>query len=701
MLKKININSKKQILIVYAVLTIITLAVFWQVTQHELSYKGEYVTERPYVQSGISLDGIRWAFTDTEAKFWQPLTWLSLMLDYQIYGLNAFGYNLTNIILHILTTLLLFSLFNRMTGEIWKSAFIAALFALHPLRLELFISMHRRKDLLCAFFWMLTLCLYVYYTEKPVIKRYLLVLFSFICALMSKPMAVTLPIIMILLDYWPLERFRKHKVNLIFWQFKEKSLFFIVSAVFSFIAIYAHDPTITAYCPLDVKIARTIAAYFIHLQFFFFWIFNNEPLFEQLSFQQVLGPFLLILLISVVVIITAKRLPYLLVGWLWFIIILLPVMGIIQCGHTQLILPHHAYLSSIGIIIMLVWSISLMFSKNNFQRIILFVLSIGFLFILSTITMQMSSYCKNKTTLLGNLFFQVTNDSYVRHNNLDFTLLPTGEQSYYLNLLTHAIRFELVFPNERKLKDAINYYNNIICIKPDGAVSYNNRGTIYDKLGQHQLANEDYNHAITLKPDYSTAYINRALSCYKQDFQSKSCSLDQFSRDIEKACSLGDCRLSKFAKAVDARKRIDNTHTFSNTWSDYSKRAIDFFNKFMSSKSDNAQKYNDRGIESSKHGQYKIAIDDFNQAIHLKPDYADAYENRGLTYSKKGLYKLAIDDFNHAILLRPDFAYYYINRGAIYFVIQKKEAGCVDARKACSLGNCELLEMAKANGYCR
>ena len=241
MLNKINISPGKQKLIVYIVLTVVTLAVFWQVNQFDFINFDDnvYVTENIHIQSGITLDGFRWAFSTTYAEFWHPLTWLSLMFDYQLYGLNAGGYHLTNLILHILSTLLLFWLFNRMTGAIWKSAFVAAFFALHPLHVESVAWIAERKDVLSAFFWMLTLCLYVYYTEKPVIKRYLLVLFSFVLALMSKPMVVTLPVIMILLDYWPLKRFESQKGNLILWQLKEKIPFFILSAVFSIITLYA------------------------------------------------------------------------------------------------------------------------------------------------------------------------------------------------------------------------------------------------------------------------------------------------------------------------------------------------------------------------------------------------------------------------------------------------------------------------------
>jgi protein O-mannosyl-transferase len=662
MLNKININPEKQILIVYAVLTIITLSVFWPVTQHEFSNADEafHITENYYVQSGITLDGIRWAFSNTWVRLWHPLTWLSLMLDSQIYGLNAFGYNLTNILLHIMSTLLLFWLFNRMTGDIWKSAFIAALFALHPLQLDLFDSIHRRKDFLSAFFWMLTLCLYVYYTEKPVIKRYLFVLFSFICALMSKPMVVTLPVIMILLDYWPLGRFQSRKVSLIFRQFKEKIPFFILSAIFSIIAIYAYyDPAITTSCPLGTRIANASLAYLFHLRQFFLWPYDI-PLFEQLSIWKLFGPVLLILVISSAVITMMNRLPYFFVGWSWYLIALLPVIGLVQCGNTQLILPHYAYLSSIGIVIMLVWGVPLLFPNRSLQKIILFPIAIAFLTFLAIITWQMSSYCKNTATILSTLL-QVTNDNYMTHNSIDVKAI-----------LPKAINVRPAFPSEGRIKNAIDHYNKAIRLNPNNAFAYNNRGTYYNRLGRHQLAIDDYNQAISLKSNYSVAYSNRAVACYMQGFNGQFCNKGQFYRDTEKACSLGDCKMLKLARVLNLSIRLEN-----------------------------AQNFYKRGLDYSNLGKYKIAIGNFNQAIRLKPYDADVYNNRGLTYSKDGQYKLAIDDFNKAIRLKPDFTSVYINRGVTYFISNKKEQGCIDAQKACSLGNCELLEMAKAKGYCR
>ncbi len=261
MLNKINISPGGQKLIVYIVLTVVTLAVFWQVNQYDFINFDDpvYVTENSHIQSGITLDGFRWAFSTRYADLWNPLVWLSFMFDYQLHGLNAGGYHLTNLILHIMSALLLFWLFNRMTGAIWRSAFVAALFALHPLHVESVAWIAERKDVLSAFFWMLTLCLYVYYTEKPVIRRYLLVLFCFACALMSKPMVITLPIVMILLDYWPLDRFQSDKKKLSetkiagiipLWQLREKIPFFILSAVLVIITLYTQ---ILMICRISVK----------------------------------------------------------------------------------------------------------------------------------------------------------------------------------------------------------------------------------------------------------------------------------------------------------------------------------------------------------------------------------------------------------------------------------------------------------------
>ena len=407
MLNKLNINPRKQKLIVYIALTVVTLAVFWQVNRYDFINFDDniYVTENSVVQTGITLAGFRWAFSTTYYGGWIPLIWLSYMFDYQLHGLNAGGYHLTNLILHIMSALLLFWLFTRMTGAIWKSALVAALFALHPLHVESVAWIAERRDVSSAFFWMLTLCLYVYYTEKPVIRRYLLVVFSFICALMSKPMVVTLPVVMILLDYWPLGRLQSQKLgnnltNFIpdstnqsiretkskketpkgnisppdkrrlsetriagiipLWQLWEKIPFFVLSAVFSIMILYDHYKLSPKYSPLGSRIANAPVSFVTYLEKTF-WPHDLAifyPFSDKLPLWQILGATILILVISIAVMVMVRRLPYMLVGWLWYAITLLPVIGILPIENYAMA-DRYTYLPSIGIGIMLAWGIPL------------------------------------------------------------------------------------------------------------------------------------------------------------------------------------------------------------------------------------------------------------------------------------------------------------------------------------------------------
>ena len=258
-------------------LIIAILAVYWQVGNHEfVNYDdNEYVTENRHVQAGLTSDSIIWAFTSTHAANWHPLTWLSHMMDCQIYGLNPGGHHLTNVILHILNSILLFLIFRRMTGALWKSAFIAALFALHPLHVESVAWVAERKDVLSTFFWMLTMGSYVWYVERRGMRRYLLVLLFFALGLMAKPMLVTLPFVLLLLDYWPLGRFKFRQqestvsnstkklssFNLVW----EKTPFFVLAAVSSIVTFSVQQGggavgSLYAF-PFIVRISNAAASY--------------------------------------------------------------------------------------------------------------------------------------------------------------------------------------------------------------------------------------------------------------------------------------------------------------------------------------------------------------------------------------------------------------------------------------------------------
>ena len=662
MLKKLNINSRKQILIVYIALIVVTLAVFWQVNRYDFINIDDnvYVTGNSHIQSGITLDGFRWAFSSTYAEFWHPLTWLSLMFDYQLHGLNAGGYHLTNLILHILSTLLLFWLFNRMTGTIWRSAFVAAFFALHPLHVESVVWISERKDVLSVFFWMLTLCLYIYYTEKPVVKRYLPVVFFFACGLMSKPLVVTLPVIMILLDYWPMGRFELRKSDLMLCQLREKIPFFVLSAVFSMITLYAQFKPSQEYLPLGSRLANDPVSFMTYLEKTF--VPNDMAVFYPFSFQlpawQVWGSVFLILFISVVVIISMRRLPYLFTGWLWYVITLLPVTGIIQARNFSMA-DRYTYLPLIGIAVILAWGIPPLIKNEDMRKKILFPAAIAALAILAVLTWQQCGYWKNSIDICNHAL-QVTKDNYLAHINLGSALFDEG-----------------------KTEEAIAHYSEAISIMPNIILSYNKRGIAYAKLGRHQRALEDFNKAISQKPDDAISYNCRG-NAYAE--------LGQYQMAIE-----------DYNKTI--RLKPDNADAYNNRGTIYTKlgqyqMAIEDFNNAIRLKPDDAAAYNSRGAIFIKFGQYQMAIEDLNNTIRLKPDNADTYNNRGTIYTKLGQYQMAIEDFNNAIRLKPDDADTYFNRGIVYFTQGNNKPGCFDAQKACALGNCKILEIAKTKGLC-
>ena len=549
MLNKINISPPKQTLIIYIVLAVVTLAVYWQVHQFDFINFDDnfYVTHNSRIQSGITLEGIRWASGTKYFGLWNPLVWLSLMLDYQFHGLNAGGYHVTNLILHILSTLLLFWLFNRMTGAIWKSAFVAALFALHPLHVESVAWIAERKDVLSAFFWMLTLCFYVYYTERPVISRYMLVLFSFVLALMSKPMVVTLPIVMLLLDYWPLSRChigiqsresatnltdimpvstnqekkktkskkealkknispshaRKlpdNKIAVIIpsWQLWEKIPFIVLSAVLVIITLYHPNasgmsdiPDFKQF-PFVSRLANAPVAFMIYLENTF-WPRDMAifyPFIEHIPPGQVMGTSLLILVITTFVIVIAKHMPYIFMGWLWFAITIAPVIGIIQISQTApyAMADRYYYLPSIGIGVILAWGVPSLFRSEEAKKKILFPAALIFLAVMGFLTWKQCGYWKNNTTLFNHAL-RVTKNNYVAHHNLGLALFDQG-----------------------KFEEAIDHYSKAINMRQDEAIFRCNRGNIYIKLGQYKRAIKDYNEAIRLKPDYTDAYSNRGLA---------------------------------------------------------------------------------------------------------------------------------------------------------------------------------------------
>ena len=558
MTNNINISADTKKLIISIVLIITTVAVFWQVNQFDFVNIDDqyYVIENHNIQSGVTFKGLSWAFNIRSAEFWQPLMWFSFMLDYHFHGLNAGGYHLTNLVLHILSTLLLFWFFCRMTGAVWESAFIAAFFALHPLHVESVAWISERKGALSVFFWMLTICLYVYYTEKPLIKRYLLVLFSFICALMSKSIVITLPVVMILLDYWPLKRFESKKDNLLSWQIKEKAPFFILSIVSSIITLFAQYNMSVQYTsfPLHSRIANVLISFVMYLEKLFYphYLTFFYPFMNQYPFWQIIAAAIIILFISIVVIVMARKLPYLLVGWFWYVITITPVIGIIQIS-SQAMADRYIYLPSIGISIMLAWGVPLLFQSENTRKKILFTAAITFLATLALITWKQCGFWKNSVELLNHALY-VRNDVYVVHDCLGLALFAEGKSEEAINHFNQALLLKsdyansyynrgVVYSTSGQYEKSVQDFNETIHLKPDYIPAYYNRAIVYSKIGQYQLAIKDYSKIISLEPDYAGAYNNRGAVYLNMGNNKLGC------RDAQKACERGVCKILKIARS--------------------------------------------------------------------------------------------------------------------------------------------------------
>ena len=562
-----------------------------------------YITENYHVQSGINLQNIKWAFTTIVAVNWHPLTLLSHTLDWSLFGANSSSHHLVSLLLHIGAVLFLFLFLNKTTNDLWPAAFAAAFFALHPLRVESVAWAAERKDVLSMFFGMASIYAYAFYAENSKLSKYLLCLILFALALMSKPMLVTLPFVLMLLDYWPLKRWQKaldkqgkrfNSVGGLIW---EKIPFICLTIVSSIVTLWAQKKggatSFGDQLPFVIRAGNAIVSYVAYLQKTF-WPENLAMLYSygfSLSLWKVLISAIILLEITFVVLYYIKKIPFLFTGWFWFLGTLIPVIGLVQVG-AQAMADRYTYLPSIGIGIMLAWCIPFLFQREYIRKKVLLPLGLATITILIFLTWQQCGYWKNSVELF-NHSLQVTKDNFMAH-------LCRG--AGYVNL--------------GQCQLAIEDYDEAIRLKPHFVEAYHKRGYAYAKFGQFQRAIEDYNKAIHLDPYY-------------------------------------------------------------------------------------ADVYNERGITYGEQDQYHLAIKDFNEAIRLNYDNAEAHNNRGFSYFRLGQNQRAIDDYNEAIRMRPNYAMAYKNRGIIYIMQGNKNLGCRDAQKACELGECKLLGIAKGKGYCR
>ena len=457
----------------------------------------EYVYEVPEINAGLTLHGIKWAFTHWPATNWFPLKNISLMLDFQFYGFNPGAFHFTNVVLHAAAVVLLFLVLRQMTGSIWGSAFVTAIFAIHPLRAESVVWIEERKDVLSGLFFMLTLAAYLHYTRKPSIGRYLTMSILFACGLLSKPMLVTTPFILLLLDYWPLNRSQRSEVRGQRSEFQtwlrlvaEKIPLLALSVSVAFLTAGGIAPAHSAadQLPFLTRIANAFVSYSIYiwqmiwpanLGVFYPYPQNGLPIWRCVIVAAIL------LAITVVILVLRKSRPYLLVGWFWYLSMLLPVIGIIQFN-LQAHADRHTYLAQTGLCLIIAWGVVDLSATWRYRTQTVGVASIVAIAALAVTARAQASYWRDSETL-WNHTIAVTKDNYFAHASLADLLMRRD-----------------------RLAEAIAHSEEALRIRPGDADAQNNLGLALLQTGDAQRAAAHLEKALAIDPGHMNAEVNLA-----------------------------------------------------------------------------------------------------------------------------------------------------------------------------------------------
>ena len=662
--------------LVCVLLALVTLLVYLPVRRDAfVNYDDpDYVTENPVVQAGLTWAGVKWAFTTLDASNWHPLTWLSHMLDCQLFGLSAGRHHLVSVLLHATNAVLLFVLFLRMTGAFWQSAFIAALFAWHPLHVESVAWVAERKDVLSAFFGLLTLIAYVRYAQKrgpetgngksakAAAINYSLALFFFALGLMAKPMLVTLPFVFLLLDYWPLRRVtsggrrvtgdqkpagklsalnssaftsgrgatapKRSEGGQLSILFLEKLPLFalaVASCVMTFVA-QKHGESVAsleAY-PLYSRIENAAVVYVKYLSHTVYPanLAVIYPLPREVPLVQAAGAVVVLATISWVIWRVRRQRPYLLTGWLWYLGMLVPVIGLVQVG-SQAMADRYTYLPLIGVFLGATFGMGDLAVRLRLKSTILILVAVIVLAGCLFATARQLRFWRDGETLFEHALAE-TKDNPVAHNELGSTLLQEGN-----------------------VDEAITHFQKALQISPDNAVAHNNLGNALLRKGSVDEAITHFQKALQIKPDYAAADNNLGIALLRKG------SVDEAIVYYQKALQIKPDYAEAHYNLGNALLRKGNVD-----------EAIVHYQEALQIKSDSAEAYNNLGNALLRKGSVDEAITHYQEALQIKPDYAEAHYNLGNTLFRKGSVDEAIVQYQKVLQIKPDSAEVHNNLGS-------------------------------------
>jgi len=608
-------------------------AIFGQTLGHEfVEYDDDdYVYENPPITRGLNPQTILWAFTHVHSGNWHPLTTLTHMFDCQVYGLHPWGHHLGNVLLHSAAAILLFLVMRRMTSALWPSAFIAAIFAVHPLHVESVAWVSERKDLLSGVFFMLTLmayCRYVrtngsgsersfFFLRSP---AYWLVLLFFAMGLMSKPMLVTLPLVLLLLDWWPLRRFtidnaRSTLASLV----REKIPFLLLSAVSCVATMWAQTEAINSLERISFpsRVSNALVSYAAYLWQMVYPVDltvlyphpgNHVPLW------MVGLSALALLAISAGILAGSRKHPYLLMGWLWYLGMLVPVSGLVQVG-AQARADRYTYLPQIGLYIVMAWGAVDLCRSWRYRRALLGAGAAAILASLLVLAHGQTRYWKDTVSLMTHTIACTSNNS-IAQGILGNSLVNRGKLPEAIQYLEQSLlqasskspeahnNLGLALAHQGRLPEAIQHYERALELKPNYAEAHNNLGSAVADEGKLSEAIQHYQRALQLKPEYADAYNNLGLALARQGNLAEA--------------------IQQYQQALEIKPYY-------------------------------AEAYNNIGLVLAAQGKPSDAIQQYERALQFKPEYAEAHNNLGLVLARQGKLPEAVQQYERALQLRPDY----------------------------------------------
>jgi protein O-mannosyl-transferase len=652
--------SQKHIFLFISATIVMSTLVAYEPIRHNgfVNYDDDkYITKNPDVTGGITRQSLEQVFTKPHIYMWHPLTIISHMLDYEFFGLNPTGHHLVSVLIHIVNALLLFWILNNLTGVIWLSAFVAAVFALHPLQVESVAWAAERKTVLSGLFWLLTMVTYIHYVKQPRLGRYLMVLLVFGLCIMTKPVVVTLPFALLLLDYWPLDRVRwgpsfaeategrqKASVKLLI---IEKIPLLAMSAILAVITInWQHLGGVIQTLekePMGYRIANMFLSYIRYIGKMI-WpsrlaVFYPHPQLD-VSDTKVLICAILLILLTGICIYTGRRRKYVAVGWLWFVVTLIPMIGLVQSGE-QAMANRYMYISMLGLLIIIACAAKDFIASRPRVKIAAIILGLAAISCFIVLTRMQVRHWQNSITLYE-YALKVTQNNALAENNYGSALFEAG-------------RFD----------EAMLHLNNSIRIQPIFFHAHYNLGKVFLIQGKTSEAITCFNDALRQNGGSAQAHYDLGIALGMQGKYSDAIKC------FEKALSLD-------SNYPDARYKMGLALMATNRPNE----AIACFNELINRKHGTAEVYYNLAIALGMQNKYEEAIKQLSKTLEMEPGYPDAHNRMGIALMAIGKPDEAIKYFDKALRINKDTSEVYGNLGTAYMRMGKYGPGIYNFNKA-------------------